>query len=226
MLQIPRPNPEITFYEAFKKYFSDHHLLEIITAILLSFAGAATSWSGYQAALWSGIEAASYTEATALRLESTRASTEAGQLAIADVSLFIEWLNAYATRNKKLADFYRARFRPEFVPAFEAWLASNPIKNPHAYRTPFKQPEYQPEDLKQAKALNEKSVELFKRGQEANEFSDSYVLNTVLLAMVMFLCSIAQQFKRPGSRLLLLAVSLLITVAGILNFLHYPIAPR
>jgi hypothetical protein len=216
--------PRLPFTESPGKYLYDHHLLEVITAVLLSFAGAATSWSGYQAAIWNGIEAASYSQATALRLESTRASTEAGQLAIADVDLFIEWLNAYATNNKKLADFYRTHFRPEFIPAFEAWLASKPLKNPNAHRTPFKQPEYQPENLKRAAALNEKSSTLFKQGQEANEISDSYVLNTVLLAMVMFLCSIAQQFKRPGSRLTLLTVSSLITVIGLLNFLRHPIA--
>jgi hypothetical protein len=212
-------------YEAFKKFVSDHHLLEMTTAVLLSFAGAATSWSGYQAALWSGIEAASYTQATALRLESTRASTEAGQMAIADVNLFIEWLNAYATGNKKLANFYRTHFRPEFMPAFEAWVASKPMKNPQAYRTPFRHPEYQSASMKEAAALNEKATALFQKGQEANETSDNYVLNTVLLATVMFLCSIAQQFDRIRSRLMLLTVSSFITVMGLLNFLRYPLAP-
>jgi hypothetical protein len=212
-------------FDTLKKYLSDHHLLEMATAVLLSFAGAATSWSGYQAALWSGIEAASYTQATALRLESTRASTEAGQLGIADVSMFIEWLNAYATGNNKLANFYRTHFRPEFVPAFEAWVASKPMKNPESHRTPFQQPEYQSASMKEAAALNERANVLFQKGQEANETSDNYILNTVLFATVMFLCSIAQQFDRTRSRLMLLTVSTFITAIGLLHFLHYPLAP-
>jgi hypothetical protein len=47
----------------------------------------------------------------ALRVESTRASTRAGQLEAIDVGAFDSWVQAYAQGNSKLAGFYLERFR-------------------------------------------------------------------------------------------------------------------
>lgn len=49
---------------------------------------------------------------------------------------------AYATGETELADFYEKRFRDEFMPAFEAWVETKPLKNPRAALSPFTMPQY------------------------------------------------------------------------------------
>ena len=44
------------------------------------------------------------------------------QLRIDDLLYFNGWLDARESANARLAAIYRARFRPEFVPAFRAWM--------------------------------------------------------------------------------------------------------
>ena len=50
-----------------------------LTVFLLSVAGVATSWNGYQAARWGNVQAERYWRASMLRLESTRAQNTAEQ---------------------------------------------------------------------------------------------------------------------------------------------------
>jgi len=66
----------------------------------------------------------------------------AGQLQIIDVGTFRDWAHAYEAGDTVFATFLRKRFRAEFTPAFEAWVASRPLKNPAAAATPFTLPEY------------------------------------------------------------------------------------
>ena len=60
-----------------------------------------------------------------------------------DVATFIAWADADQRGEKELANFYMDRFRAEFKPAFEAWLATRPQENPSAPPTPFAMKEYQ-----------------------------------------------------------------------------------
>src|SRR5262244_3398938 len=94
---------------------------EFIATILLAFSSVVTSWSGYQASLWSGIQATNYNQANALRVESARESTQAGQQVGLDIALFMAWVNAKASSNERLSEFYSQRFRPEFRQFFDAW---------------------------------------------------------------------------------------------------------
>ena len=78
----------------------------------------------------------------AARVESTRAANVANRQGQVDVALFTQWVDAYAREEDELSAFYRKRFRPEFVPAFDAWVATRPRKNPDAPLSPFAMPEY------------------------------------------------------------------------------------
>jgi hypothetical protein len=59
-----------------------------------------------------------------------------------DGELFSQWLNAFEAHKTALARFYRKRFREEFVPAFEAWMAHDPLNNAKAPPSPFALPDY------------------------------------------------------------------------------------
>jgi hypothetical protein len=197
--------------------------LEIYAAILLSFAALGSSWSGYQSARWSGVQSTKYSQANAMRVESTRASTAAGQLQSIDVQLFTHWLNAYAVDNQKLEQFYSKRFRAEFLPAFEIWLKSDPMNNPKAVPSPFGLPEYKLALNEQAAQAEAEAARIFQEGQAANQQSDDYVLNTVALSMVMFLVSIAGASHSIPARIGLLVVAALICGFGVYHLAVFPI---
>jgi hypothetical protein len=115
---------------------------QMVTAIMLGVVAVATAWSGYQAARRGGEQADHYFQASALRLESTRTSLQAGQSMQYDVELFNQWLNVYSRGETSLANVYQKRFRAEFRPAFEAWLATDPFNNPNAPPGPLFMPQY------------------------------------------------------------------------------------
>jgi hypothetical protein len=61
---------------------------EVITAIMLGVVAIATAWSGFQAARWDGEQAAKYVQASDLRVESARYSTQAGHVVLYDTGFF------------------------------------------------------------------------------------------------------------------------------------------
>ena len=196
---------------------------EILSAIMLGLVAMATAWSGYQSARWGGVQSTKYSEAGALRVESTRASALAGQQTQIDVGLFSNWLNAYADENLPLEEFYRERFRPEFMPAFKAWLATKPVQNPEAPSSPFAMPEYQLAATQQAEDLEQQASATFDEGKAANQQSDDYILNAVILASVLFLAGIAPRFDWLPVRVVIIVVAFLLLALGAYNLLTYPI---
>jgi hypothetical protein len=197
--------------------------LQVVTAIMLGLVVVATAWSGYQATRWSGEQSTRYTQASALRVESTRNSTLAGQVVLYDNNLFSDWLNAYSHGATKLAATYEKRFRPEFRPAFEAWLATNLFNNLHAPPGPFTMPQYKVSQSEKADQLAIAADRIFEKGQEANEQGDAYVLNTVFLASVLFLTAIADRFDWNWVRAVMLVFALGMLLFGVYHLIIFPI---
>lgn len=197
--------------------------IEMATAFALSIAALATSWSGYQASRWNGIMATSYGQASALRIESTRNAALANRNAQIDVTLFTGWLEAYSTGNQALADFYQARFRTEFTPAFQTWLASRPLANPNAAKSPFDLPDYRLAAATEAARLEQEAAALFAQGVAANQISDDYVLNSVILAMVLVFSGLVTRFKLLAVRAGLFAVTIALLLVGLASLLLHPI---
>src|SRR2546430_4351407 len=128
--------------------------VELLATILLAVAAVATAWSTFQSTRWRGETAADYSKATAARIQSSEASTRAGQLTQVDIATFIQWIDASVAGDAKLADFYRRRFRAEFRPAFAAWLATHPRTNRSAPLTPFAMPQYRVAEAVKSQQLN------------------------------------------------------------------------
>ena len=117
--------------------------VELMATVLLAIATVATAWSGYQATRWNGEQAKAGARANAARIESAKAAGLANTQTEIDVATFTQWVNAYARKETALRDFYFKRFRAEFKPAVNAWIATRPLKNPKAPLTPFAMPQYQ-----------------------------------------------------------------------------------
>ena len=198
-------------------------LAEVIATVILAVATLAVAWSGYQSARWGGEQSTKFSQAGALRTESTRASTKAGQVAQVDIGMFTNWINAFAEDNQELANFYQEHFRPELAVAFDAWLATDPINNPGAPKSPFNMPEYTVSHAQEADQLEQEASKTFEKGSTANQNSDDYILNTVFLASVLFLAGIQTRMKSVPMRMLIIILGLIILTYGLVNIATYPI---
>ena len=185
-------------------------VLELLAILLLSLTTLATAWSGYQAARWSGEQSQSFARASTMRIKAQAQSTLAGQLRIDDLVLFNSWLDAREAGDRKLAAIYRRRFRPDFVPAFDAWIAAKPFTNPDAPLTPFTMPEYRVSQSTLSSELNAQAGEHSNDAEAANQRADDYVLAVVLLASALFFAGISTKLHVERQREALLALGWLI----------------
>ena len=196
--------------------------LEIVAALLLSLATLGIAWSGYQAAKWSGIQARRYTQASTARSLANRASTLAGQDRTQDLLNFNRWLEVTTDGNSELADLYQRRFRQEFIPAFNAWLAEDPLHNPQAVASPLLEPQYHLANATKADQLEKLGDLRFEQGKEATENADDYVFVTVFFAVVLFFAGISLRFAWTRLRILILVMGAALLVYGVVKILSLP----
>lgn len=197
-------------------------IIEIAEAVLLAVVAIATAWSGYQSALWDGHSAKLYGTSSRIRIQATQAETRAGQEQLYDATTVNSWLQAKLTGDNRLASKFEERFRIEFRPAFNAWLATNPLNNPHAQPGPSFMPQYRNALAEQSAALDKHASEAFEEGSHARETGDKYVRTTVLLATVLFLIAVSQRFAVFTVRTVLLIVALLLLGVAINSVVRYP----
>ena len=157
--------------------------LEIAATVLLALATVATAWSGYQATRWGGETSKAFSAANAARVESTRASALSNALTEVDVATFTSWADAFVQDETELADFYRDRFRDEFSPAFEAWLATRPLTNPKAPLSPFAMPQYRLAATVEAERLDAEAHASSALRDRDIQRQSNYVLGVVLCAL-------------------------------------------
>ena len=197
--------------------------LEIISAIVISLATVASAWCAYQSALWGGEESISYNAAGAARTESVRYSNQALQLLTIDVNMFTQFAAAYSNQDEFLFDFLMARFRPEMKVAVEAWLETEPLKNPDAPASPFDMVEYQSEAQEEADRLLVEVDRHLDQARQNDKYADRYVLLTVIFASVLFFGGMSSEFKSLKIRTGLVAFSTLTFLVTLVFALTFPI---
>jgi hypothetical protein len=200
------------------------HSIELTTTIVIAVATIASAWCAYQATLWSGIQTFRLSAVTALGRKSAEQTIRAGQMRTMDGMLFIEYLKGKERHKDSLSDFIYNRFRPDLKRAIDAWLATNPFRNPQAPPHPFVMEEYSLEPEQEAKRLNEESAQKFEDAKQANENSDRYIMLTVLFASVMFFSGISTQFETPRSKIALIVIGVFVLCTALGMVCTYPIA--
>src|SRR6266480_4309844 len=197
---------------------------EILEAILLAVVAVATAWSGYQTARWDGRQAHEYGLTNKYRALSNQAATRSGQEELYDANTFSFWLQATGQGDREEATLFERRFRPEYRPAFAAWLKTDPFHNPKAPAGPILMPQYHNAMAAKAAAYDAQSSHAFEEGTKARERGDNYLRNTVLLATVLFLTALSQKFKVPAVRASLLGVSAVLLAIALYFVVTYPTA--
>lgn len=214
--------------------------LEQVAAIVLALAVVFIAWAAFQAGKWGGEQAIKFSEAGAARTESTRFDTRAGQLAQVDIAMYIDWVTAlssdvrdelipeistqpYQPTRGTVSGFLYLRMRDEFVPALEAWLATDPINNTNAPPTPFAMADYSLADAAEADRLTMVADQAAADARTANQTGDNYVLTAVLFAAVLFFAGVASRLENRWNRRFVNLVGIIVVVIGAVVLIQLPI---
>ena len=184
--------------------------VEVAATVLLAFAAVATAWSSYQATRWNGEQAKTSGTVNKTRIEAARASDLANAQQEVDVATFMQWVDAYARNETELVSFYRERFRAEFKPAFDAWIATKPLQTKGAPLTPFAMPQYRLAAKADAARLDARAEELSAQVRRNIQRASNYVLGVVLFAVALFFAGMSTKLTAPGLRKVMVAVGYVI----------------
>jgi hypothetical protein len=177
--------------------------LELAAALLLALAAVTTAWSSYQASRWNGEQAKGASTVNKTRIAAARADGLARSQTQVDIATFVQWVDAFAKEEQELASFYRERFRAEFRPAFEAWVATRPRKNPGAPPTPFAMPQYRLAAAAEAARLDEEADAKAADVRRDIQRSTNYVLGVVLCAVALFFAGMSTKLASRSLQLAL-----------------------
>ncbi len=163
-----------------------------------------------------------------------KADEAAAEERIIDMQLFLQWAQAtaqeqtaaqlrahgYVTSPDTLSGFLVARFRPEFRPAFSAWLAARPLQNPEAPSSPFVMKEYALASAVEAAGLTKRAEDSFAAARAAMSHSVRWISNTVLFSIVLFFAAVST--KLPRARRLMTVVAAVFLVVATALMLGLP----
>lgn len=201
-----------------------HRHFELAATVLLAMAAVATAWSAYQSARWHGEQARGQSASISARVESTRAANVANRQGQIDVALFTQWVDAYARDETELTDFYAKRFRPEFQPAFKAWVATRPRKNPDAPLSPFAMPQYKLAASAQADDLEAQAAAASTLVGGYIQQADNYSLAVVLFAAALFFAGISTRLRTPNSRMAILGLGYVLFLGTVIWIATFPVS--
>ena len=199
-------------------------VIELAATILLAFAAVSTAWCGYQATRWNGEQAKAAAAASATRFQAVRASSLASSQTEVDVATFVAWSGAYARDERELADFYRARFRVEFAPAVDAWLATQPLQNADAPLTPFAMPEYHLASAATAERLDKEAEALAAKVRADLQRASNYVLGVVLCSVALFFGGVSTKLVSPPLRVAAVSMGCLVFLGTLVWVASFPVS--
>ena len=199
--------------------------VQIGEALLLSLVTIAAAWSGYAAAKWNTESRLELAQAATLRNLATRADLAALSTRNFDSSTFTAWFTAFTLNDAKKQAIAERRFRPEYKLAFDAWMATDPVRNPRAPPGPTYMPQYKLADQAKAEALDREAVAASAAGDHSGVVGDDYIRITVFLAAVLFLVGIGSTFKLHTIRYALIGIGSVLLILATVLLLRQPGLP-
>ena len=200
-------------------------IVQICEAVLLALVTIAAAWAGYSAARWGTTSRVEIARSSTLRNLATRYDIAALELRNFDSATFNAWFIAFTLNNKEKERVAVRRFRPAFRVAFNAWMATDPLHNPHAPPGPTYMPQYKLPAQAKGNALDAAATAKFNSGNYAGQIGDDYVRITVFLAAVLFLVGIGSSFKLPGVRYALVVFGTVLLIISIVLIIREPGLP-
>jgi hypothetical protein len=199
-------------------------MVELLVTALLVVGAVAASWSSYQATRWNGEQAKAAGRTSALRIDAARADSLASAQTQVDVATFIAWTEAEGRGDSELEAFYLDRFRPEFKTAFDAWLATDPLVDESAPRTPFAMPDYRVAEREEASRLDAEAELSSARVATNIQRSSNYVLSVVLYTIVLLFAGMAGKMTSRRLRLGVVVAAYVVLVAALAWVSTFPVS--
>ena len=199
---------------------------ELIVTVLLVVAALGTSWSSYQATRWNGEQAAAAGRTNAVRIEAARAQGLAQNQTQIDVATFIAWADADRGGDDALAAFYVDRFRDEFRPAFDAWMATEPFTSPTAPSTPFAMDEYQVAARTEAAKLDAAAEASAAEVRLDIQRASNYVLTVVLYAVVLFFAGMSTRLQNRRLRWVMTLAGCAVLLGAVAWIATFPVSVK
>ena len=138
-------------------------IVQICEAVLLALVTITAAWAGYSAARWGTASRVDIAQSSTLRNLATRDDLTALSLREFDASTFNAWFIAFTLNSPQKEAIAERRFRPAFRVAFNAWMATDPVHNPHAPPGPTYMPQYKQPVQAQANRLDSQAAAKFAR---------------------------------------------------------------
>ena len=205
----------------------DRHsrIIQISEAVLLSIVTITAAWAGYSAARWGTASRVDIARSSTLRNLATRDDLEAISLRNFDAATFNAWFTAFTLNSPQKEAIAIRRFRPAFLVAFNAWMKTDPLHNPHAPPGPTYMPQYKLPAQAQSSALDSEADAKFAQGTTDGGIGDNYIQITVFLAAVLFLVGIGSSFKLHGVRYALITFGSVLLIVAVVLILRQPGLP-
>jgi hypothetical protein len=199
-------------------------VFELLVTVLLVVGAVAASWSSYQATRWNGEQAKAAGRTSAIRIQAARAAALASAQTQVDVATFLAWTDAGGRGDTKLEEFYVERFRPEFKTAFDAWLATDPLVDPSAPKTPFAMDEYKVASGEEAARLDAEAEGSAATVATNIQRSSNYVLSVVLYTIVLLFAGMAGKMSSRRLRIGVVVAAYVVLIAAIAWVATFPVS--
>jgi len=195
-------------------FFED---LQLLIVILLGVVSVATAYVSFEAALYGGQQAAAYSRGGAAQTEAESIYLEANQQYVQDAETLTR-LSEYqiemdgadpdvaAAASEKYDQLYFTSVSEDLDAAI-AWAQAENEADPTTYTDPQASEDYQYALFGAWSDADTAAKALLAQGDEANQYSDRLTLNTVLMAIALFLLGIAAVIRNRRAQWILIGVS-------------------
>jgi len=197
--------------------------IETACTLLLSAATVLSAWCVYQSSQWSGEQYFRIDDETAANQFRLQYEVAGAQRQTAELQLFLEYANAVSDNNTKLAEFLFNRFPKSLKVAFIAWEKLDPDQNLDAPSSPFRMKEYKLPEKAEAEQYAAKATEFKKAANVADKHSDTYILLSLVLSMVLFFSGICGVIDSYTNQRILVGVAGLIFLVALFFILRMPV---
>lgn len=205
-----------------RSFFDD---LQLLIVILLGVVSVATAYVSFPAALYGGQQASAYSRGGATQTEAESLYLEANQQYVQDTETLTR-LSEYeietrsadpasaAVAAEKYDELYFRSVSQELDAAI-TWAQAENDADPGTYTDPQASEEYLQALFGGWSDTDAEAEALLAEGDEANQYSDRLTLNTVLMAISLFLLGIAAVIRNRRAQWILIGVSSGIFILGV-----------
>jgi hypothetical protein len=196
--------------------------VDFASLTLISVAAVLSAVCGFQSGRWDGEQTRLYSLANANHFLTAEAVSRSDALTAINVALFLKYIDALNAGDTREAQFIYRRLPPHMHKVLDAWLATNPFKNPKAPLSPFVMPQYGQDTQAVEKRDEQAASDDFDAAQAAHHHADDFALLTIIFAAVSFLAGISTKMIYPRHAIIV-ALGIIALIYGVVRLIGIPV---